>query len=62
MEGIDVEKLREYLVDYFGAAIGIFPAVTNDVDWAMTAPAEELIQVALNNDIDLSDFKVGFSR
>lgn len=57
---IDVEKLRRYLMDYFGTAmVGGFPLAVADLsDVEMMSP-EELVELAQRMGIDLRRFAVG---
>ena len=60
---IDIEKLRSDLMDYFGTAIGFFPAATMDLIKVQNASGEELINIALKNNFDLSKYIVnGYSK
>lgn len=56
---IDYEKLREDLVDYFGSAMGIFPAAIMEVVKIESASNLELIEIARQNGFDLSDYELG---
>ena len=49
---IDIEKLRSDLMDYFGTATCFFPVATMDLIKVQNATAEELINIALKNNID----------
>lgn len=55
---IDIEKLRSDLMDYFGTATCFFPVATMDLIKVQNATAEELINIALKNNIDLSKYIV----
>jgi hypothetical protein len=60
---IDIEKLRSDLMDYFGTATHFFPAATMDLIKVQNASGEELINIALKNNIDLSKYIVnGYSK
>ena len=60
---IDIEKLRSDLMDYFGTAMGFFPVATMDLIKVQNASSEELISIALKNNIDLSKYIVnGYSK
>ena len=60
---IDIEKLRSDLLDYFGTATSFFPVATMDLIKVQNATAEELINIALKNNIDLSKYIVnGYSK
>lgn len=58
-EFIDIEKLREYLINYYGTATNVFPAAVLDVIKIENASEEELIKIALKNNIDLNNFIKG---
>lgn len=55
---IDVEKLREGLVDHYGTAMigGQWPAIA-DLSGVEDASPEELIQIAEREGIDLSEYE-----
>ena len=55
---IDIEKLRSDLMDYFGTALGFFPVATMDLINVQNASDEELINIALKNNFDLSKYIV----
>lgn len=60
---IDIEKLRNDLMDYFGTAMGFFPVATMDLVKVQNASPEELINIALKNNFDLSKYIVsGYSK
>lgn len=60
---IDIEKLRSDLMDYFGTAIGFFSVATMDLIKVQNASGEELINIALKNNFDLSKYIVnGYSK
>ena len=56
-ENIDFEMLRNDLMMYFGSATGIFPAAFINVVEVEKASYEELIQIALDNNFDLSKYE-----
>ena len=56
---IDYEKLRDDLIDYFGSAIGLFPAAVMDVIKLENASNSELLQIANQNEFDLSKYELG---
>jgi len=55
---IDVEKLREGLVDYYGTAMtgGMWPAIA-DLSQVEEAPPAELIRIAQREGIDLTKYE-----
>lgn len=60
---IDIEKLRSDLMDYFGTAMGFFPVATMDLVKVQNASPEELINIALKNNFDLTKYIVnGYSK
>ena len=60
---IDIEKLRSDLMDYLGTAMGFFPVATMDLIKVQNASPEELINIALKNNFDLSKYIVnGYSK
>lgn len=60
---IDIEKLRSDLMDYFGTAMGFFPVATMDLVKVQNASPEELINISLRNNFDLSKYIVsGYSK
>lgn len=56
---IDVDALRDYMRDYYGAAIFAgMPAAMIDVAKVERASAVELVTIALKEHVDLSKFSV----
>lgn len=55
---IDLEKLREDLIDYFGTAMGAFPIAVMNVAEVETATERELIRIATKNGFDLSEYVI----
>ena len=55
---IDIERLREDLINYFGTAIGLFPIAVMNLCEVQTCSVERLIQIAINNNFDLNDYAV----
>lgn len=55
---IDVEKLREDLISYFGTAMYYNPAAMFDLEKVRKADEEELIKIALNKKFDLERYRV----
>ena len=54
---IDADELRDYLTDYYGtAAFSGSPAAVFDLSKAQSCSDEELVQLALKENIDLSKF------
>ena len=56
---IDYERLRNDLIDYFGAAmVVVSPVAVLDIDRVESASNDELIQIALQNGFNLNDYEV----
>lgn len=56
---IDIDKLREDLLDEFNAAyFAGFKVAIIDITRIENASPEQLIQIALDNNIDLSNYQV----
>lgn len=53
---IDIEKLREDLINYFGTAMGLFPVVIMNLSEVQTCSADRLIEIAINNNFDLDKY------
>lgn len=53
---IDFNKLRNALIDYFGSATPFFPIAQQDLIYIESCSNEELIKIAINNNIDLDEF------
>ena len=54
---IDIERLRDYLIDYFGSLSQIYPSAYMEISRVENASLEELINIAISNNIDLSKFE-----
>ena len=56
---IDVDRLRSYLVDYYGTAMfSGLPMAVVDLSRVQTASPEEVVRIALKENVDLSRFAV----
>lgn len=56
---IDIEKLREDLIDYFGTAMfNASPLAIMDLTKVENASPQELIKIAQDNHFDLSEYQV----
>ena len=56
---IDIDALRDYLKDYYGTAIFAgMPAAIIDVSKVERASPEELVRIAMKENVDLSMFTV----
>lgn len=59
MATIDVDKLRDYMTDYFGTAmLNGFPAAILDLSDIESMSGHELCQKAESFGIDLRDFEI----
>ena len=57
-ENIDYKKLKDDLINYFGTAMSFHPMAIMELNKVENASHEQLIQIALNNGFDLSDYVV----
>lgn len=58
MDDIDIEKLRQYLINYYGTAmINSFPTAMTDLLEVENASNEKVLSLALKNNINLNNFK-----
>ena len=55
-QDIDYEKLRRDLIDYYGTASQIFPMAIIELSKVERASNEQLIDLALSNRFDLSNY------
>lgn len=55
---IDVESLREDLKNYFGTAMQYYPVAMIDLTKVESASDEEVINIAIKNGFDLSNYEV----
>lgn len=54
---IDIEKLRQYLINYYGTAmINSFPTAMTDLLEVENANNEKVLSLALKNNINLNNF------
>lgn len=53
---IDIERLRRDLIDYFGAAIPIYPVAIMDVIEVENADYYKLIEIAKCNGFNLDNY------
>ena len=57
MENIDIEKLRQYIIDYYGTAIiNSSPPAMMDLLEVENASNEKVLSLALKNNINLNNF------
>ena len=55
---INIDKLREDLIDYFGTALyNASPLAIIELSKVETASPQELINIALKNHFDLSEYQ-----
>ena len=54
---IDYEKLREDLKDYYGTAMSFMPMAVVELSQVERASNQKLIELALKNNFDLSDYE-----
>ncbi len=59
---IDVDKLREDLINYYGSAIPYYPQAIMDISRIEKASPEELVNIALENGYDLEEYNVNKGR
>lgn len=54
---LDIDELKKYLLDYFGSAFhnGNYLAI-NELTKVENATTEELIEIALNNNVLIEDY------
>jgi len=56
-EEIDIEKLRKDLLDYYGTAMyNVSPLAIIELSKIERASEDELIQIAINNNINLNEY------
>lgn len=53
---IDIESLREDLINYYGTATSFYPIAYMDLIKVEKATDEELIQIAIKNNMDLNNY------
>ena len=57
MDDIDIEKLRQYIIDYYGTAmINSSPTAMMDLLEVENASNEKVFSLALKNNINLNSF------
>lgn len=57
-ENLNIDKLREDLLDYYGTAMfNASPLAIIELTKIEKASNEELIEIALNNNFDLNEYK-----
>lgn len=59
MEELDIELLRNDLINYFGSATSIYPNAYMDVIEVLNANDEKLINIAIDNNFDLNNYVIG---
>jgi len=58
---IDIERLREDLINYYGTAISYNPQAVIDLSIVENASYQQLINIALSLNIDLSNYEINNS-
>ena len=53
---LDIESLREDLINYYGTATSFYPIAYMDLIKVEKATDEELIQIAIKNNMDLNNY------
>ena len=53
---IDIDRLRRDLIDYFGSAMNYNPLAIIELTKVERATPQELINIAISNNIDLDDY------
>ena len=59
---IDVDALRNDLIDYYGSATPYYPIATADLVKAETASDKEVVEMALKNGFNLYDYEINNKR
>lgn len=60
---INIEKLKQDLIDYFGTAMfNASPLAMIELSKVENASDEKLIEIALNNNFDLSKYQTNSKR
>lgn len=57
MYDIDYERLRNDLIDYYGTAIAYNPMAVIELSDVENASIDKLVQIAMQNGFDLSDYE-----
>ena len=55
---IDIERLRNDLINYFGTATSFFKVAYMDLFEVQNASDETLIKIAIDNKFDLNNYKI----
>ena len=55
---IDIERLKEDLMNYFGSATEVFPIAIMDLGKVEKATPLELIEIARENKFDLNNYVI----
>lgn len=55
---IDIDRLRDDLINYFGTAIYYNPMAIMDLEEVKKADEKKLIEIALDNKFDLERYKI----
>lgn len=62
MYDLDYERLRSDLIDYYGTAIAYNPMAVIELSDVENATDEKLVQIAIQNGFDLSDYEIQKKR
>lgn len=55
---IDIERLKQDLIDYFSTAINPFDADLNGVEEIEELPTDKLIELAISNGFNIDLYKI----
>ena len=55
---IDIDAWREDLINYYGTAMSSYPIAMMDLINVETASDEEIVDIAIQNGFDLSDYEI----
>ena len=59
---IDIERLREDLINYFGTALSYNPIAMMDLIKVENASDVEIIKIAENNNFDLNQYIIKYNK
>ena len=54
---INIDRLRRDLMNYYGAAMSVFPVAMMDLIDVENASEEELLRIAIRNGFNLEDYE-----
>lgn len=55
---IDIDTLREDLINYYGSAMQFYPAAMIDLAKIEKANDNEIVNIAINNGINIYDYEI----